>query len=66
MRQERPIILTREKRNTHDVLVGQLKHRDLLEDSGINRSVILHGISKKLVWSSGLIPLGTRKSGGLL
>jgi hypothetical protein len=65
MKWERPIIVTREKRNTHEVLVGKLKLRDLLEDPGIDRRVILHWISKRLVWRSGLISLETGKSGGL-
>jgi len=55
-----------EKRNTHEVLVRKLKHRDLLEDPGIDRRLLLHWISKQLVWRSGLVSLGTRKSGGLL
>jgi len=63
---ERPVTVTREKRNTHGVLMGKLKLRDLLEDPGIGRSVILHWVSKRLVWRNGLISLGPRKSGGLL
>jgi hypothetical protein len=55
-----------EGKENHDVLVGKLKLRDLLEDRGTDRRVILHGISKQLVWRSGPISLGTRKSGGLL
>jgi hypothetical protein len=66
MRCERPIIVTREKRNTHKVLVGKLKLRDLLEDTGIDRRVILHWISKQIVCRSGLISHGTRKIGGIL
>jgi len=66
MRYEGPIIVTREKRNTHEVLVRKLKIRDLLEDPGIDRRVILHWISKQIVCRTGLISHGTRKIGGLL
>jgi len=45
------MILMREKRNAHDVSVGKLKLTDHLKDVGRDRRVILHRISKQLVWS---------------
>jgi hypothetical protein len=66
MRCERSIIVTKEKRNTHEVSVGKLKIRDLLEDPGIDRRIIVHLISKQIVCRTGIISHGTRKIGGLL
>jgi hypothetical protein len=42
------LILRKEKRNTHDVLVGRLKLSDHLEDLGVDRRVIHNWISKQL------------------
>lgn len=57
-----------EKRNAYGIVVGILKERDHLEGLGIERSMILKGILKKLnerTWTGSIrFTKGTR--GGLL